>query len=1036
MKFSGWLRLSGLGCLLVLLMACGGGEGSSSSSNGDGLPNTLPASPNERIQLALSTADASVIQPGDADTVMTRALTSYQSTLDQLAPLLKSFYDGLSTEYELVRESYLIQPSVFAMDKTYPLVIGDLGNVLASFGTMGGGRIAGYGYDILAGVKIQNGSRPAQLVHQAVLKRVLAWLVSGDPLTDWTHLSAQQVNIAWSSLPRPNTSGSLPYAEQGMRALSLPFTSLTCDPLALPVKDCAAKAQLVVMGAVDRRLGVDLPLQLTRLKEIIAAKIPVLYLNAHPDGGGPNDAATLSVSADYPRMKALGFAFGELPVKRNYYIQDKVAVKLSVEQLAQRADKIGPLLLRMKEHSYSASYDWSKCVNDACVKPTGFVTEIDNPVNEIMGKLDESNTNGQSFLDTPGQDSLTMKLLVYWSDAYRRTIQYPIDKVRNPGEFQAAYIADSWVSYVRKKGTPQSKLGTFLGDKAPLAPVSSSAEVIEVTLPGRNGMTSIGRFAVPGKPIEVQWLTPPPQGTFQLQINTMEPGTNKKWEPTQDSNGKDQPSSGLRRPMYLRSPSFPLGTEPLTVTSPYGGTLQLQFNGASTASVKLQIKGAGSHPFYDTTQGTPNAQLFFDAVKTTTLGWMEIKTPGLEIHALISKMMEMLEPPASENDVARAKYPNTAKPYYSLKEGVLMSTYLDEAKKYVMEDAYQMTGFITRGLDLSEGVKQFCTQNNWDCTDPTIHVPPVVQHYHHDFRSNCGSMCSGNPIHSSSGFEPRGWGESHEIGHNLQRFKVYDGMSIEVSNNIFPMHKKWRMFRDLGRTAVGYYNELGDTQIVFDLLKTAQSETNKTAAVRQRLWTNPAYAAQNRARLYFYMQWVFIYYETLRESGLTESKAWDQAWDVFPLLYLQLRQIESTPAASWTTGTGIKWGFSQYANKPWTSDGPDTSVSPAVFPHHDYLLVALGKITGKDLRGLFDLWGVETTSQGRNQVAALNLKPQANWFYATVCSDDFRAYVRIDMNDSQAKFPSAWGSTPFLTLTANKLACEKATADYLAAQPQ
>jgi hypothetical protein len=66
----------------------------------------------------------------------------------------------------------------------------------------------------------------------------------------------------------------------------------------------------------------------------------------------------------------------------------------------------------------------------------------------------------------------------------------------------------------------------------------------------------------------------------------------------------------------------------------------------------------------------------------------------------------------------------------------------------------------------------------------------------------------------------------------------------------------------------------------------------------------------------------------------------------------------------------------------------------------------------------------------------LNLKPQANWFYATVCSDDFRAYVRIDMNDSQAKFPSAWGSTPFSTPTANKLACEKATADYLAAQPQ
>ena len=1062
MKLSVWPRVSGLGCLLVLLLACGGGESPSSSPSPAPAPNNTlsksptsppansgdsksvngtppPATPDERINLALSTADASVIQPSDADTVIARALTSYQNTRDQNTPLLKAFYDGLSTEFALVRDSYMIQPSVFAMDKTFPLVIGDKGNVLASFGTKGGGRIAGYGYDVLADVKVPNSSPPpTQLAHQPVLKRVLAWLVTGDPLADWTRQSAQNVKVAWASLPRPNTSGSLPYAEQGLRALSVPFTSMTCDPLSAPVKDCAAKAQLVIMGAVDRSLGVnDLSLQLTRLKEIIEAKIPVLYLHAHPNQPSANDGAASSFPSDYPRMKTLGFAFGESPVKSNYFIQDSVAWKLNPEQLARRADTMGAILLKIKEKSFINSYDWSKCTNDDCLKPYGFIVDIDQPVNQIMTKLEETNTNSQSLLDEPGQDSLTMKLIVYWADTYRRSIQYPLDKVKNPVQFQTAYVADSWVSYVRKKGILQPQLGNFLDPKIADAPVSSDFEVVEVTLPGSTGMTAMGRFAVPGKPFEIQWLNPPNNGSYQVQINTMEPGTNKKWEPTQDSSGKEQITSGMRRPLYLKSPGFPLGSEPLTVSSPYGGTLQLRFNGATDKSVKLRIKGVASHPFFDTTQGTPDAQAFFNAVKTTPLGWMEIKMPGLEIHSPINLMMAFLEPPAKEDATARAKYPNSVKPYYSLKDGVLMSKYLDEAKKYVMEDAYQMAGFITRGLDLSEGVKEFCEQKQWNCTDPVIHTPPTVQHFHSDFRSNCGSMCSGNPIHSSSAFEPRAWGESHEIGHNLQRFKVYDGMSTEVSNNIFSVHKKWRVFRDLDRNAIGYYNELRDTQVVFDLLKAAQSQQDPTTAMRQSLWSNTAYAAQNRSRLYFYLQWLFIYYETLRDRGLTEAQAWDRAWDLFPIMYLQLRQIEAIPTSNWTLGTGTPFGFSQYANKPWTSNRADSTVTPVVFPHHDYLLVTLSMITGKDLRGLFDMWGVETSAQGRNQVAALNLKPQDKWFYATACSDDFRAFVRIDMNANnlpQAKFPDSWGANPFLGQSENKLACEKATADYLAAQ--
>ena len=107
--------------------------------------------------------------------------------------------------------------------------------------------------------------------------------------------------------------------------MGIPFNSLSCDPLSDPLKDCAAKAQLVVVGAIDRRMGVDLNTQLQRIQEIVKAQIPILYLNAHPDGGAPNDYARAAFKEDHLRHKAMGFAYGDNPDKRNYYVQDAVS---------------------------------------------------------------------------------------------------------------------------------------------------------------------------------------------------------------------------------------------------------------------------------------------------------------------------------------------------------------------------------------------------------------------------------------------------------------------------------------------------------------------------------------------------------------------------------------------------------------------------------------------------------------------------------------------------------------------------------------
>ena len=117
--------------------------------------------------------------------------------------------------------------------------------------------------------------RPSQKEHKTVFKRVVAWLVTGNPLTDLSSRSANALNVAWSSLPTSstvlytNSKGTKvyrPYASAGMTALGIPFNSLLCDPLLDPLKDCAAKAQLVVVGTIDRRMGVDLNTQLLRLQ--------------------------------------------------------------------------------------------------------------------------------------------------------------------------------------------------------------------------------------------------------------------------------------------------------------------------------------------------------------------------------------------------------------------------------------------------------------------------------------------------------------------------------------------------------------------------------------------------------------------------------------------------------------------------------------------------------------------------------------------------------------------------------------------------
>ena len=102
-------------------------------------------------------------------------------------------------------------------------------------------------------------------------------------------------------------------------------------------------------------------------------------------------------------------------------------------------------------------------------------------------------------------------------------------------------------------------------------------------------------------------------------------------------------------------------------------------------------------------------------------------------------------------------------------------------------------------------------------------------------------------------FGTLGWGETHEIGHNLQpgRLKIHGGKSTEVSNQIFPLHKHYVYRQDSGESLsanrVTYLN-------TFNILQDAVSQSDPYQYVYDAIWANDSYAANNGERMNFYVQ--------------------------------------------------------------------------------------------------------------------------------------------------------------------------------------
>jgi hypothetical protein len=829
--------------------------------------------------------------------------------------LVDAIYAADSTEYLPDRNSQFVIP--VAPDVAQPVIVGDKGKILASLSVAGSGRSAAYGANILESFKGN-----ANLGHVPAFKRLLGWLARGDAAA----ALPATLKIRFSGIDARLLA-------DGFATAGVAVEALACD-FSVPADCAAADADLLVLGSAVT----DVPALETQMRQTLAAGKPVLYV--HTKGWNITEAGR-------KMLAGIGMVFGGSA--GNYWDRDAVAAgragPANLTALAQ-FDNVLPLIGLMASDGWRTDYDWSACGKEDCLAVPGLNAEVLAPSDILRSGIDEYSRAGRNpFTAT---DLTLTRLLLLWADVERLNIRYPMTKEANAKAFLKATVVDSLVAYARPAVNPQPNLGSFMGGAVSLQPVSEVDELISVTLPDKDGFTAIGRFALPGKALTIEAVDP---GALKVSVrfNTMRTGSTRLW--TEEYN----------RPRFISSTPVALAPNtPTVVSSPYGGTLQLSYTGAVPGTVvQLRVRGVARHPFLDAS--VPGADLagFMQALGNTPFDWAEIKLPNAQIHTRVDKMKTALADNGYGADLAR---------------------YLSEFQTLVLEDAYAMVGFSNAGRALPASVTAFCQLKGWDCTDAAIHDrTTTVRHYNADYYADCGIGCSGQPIDIARGLNPRGWTESHELGHILQKtmLNVYDRKTTEVSNNIFPMHKYWQILRESG---VDLDTKRVDYRSAFNMLVAARQDADPSAGAYRRIWGSDAYAAQDSERLAFYLQWVHYWEER------TGDKA--RGWDIFTLLYLHQRLFDK---ADWATYRD-RLGYGRYADRPAVNG-------------NDNLLIALSLITQRDQRPTFDLWGITCSADAKAQVESFGLAQEPALFYANRNTNGHDGVVKVDMSVAAPAWP-------------------------------
>jgi len=789
-----------------------------------------------------------------------------------------------------------------------------------------------------------------------LLQGLIHWLTAGGDTRDG-------LNIITAQVPSRSDSHYFPHNEAIRSWLASHYPDAhqineanRCDYSALSQCIDARKPDLIVLSDIDREglgyAGIE-----AAITQAQAAGIPLLLANYRRE-------ASPLLSPLYQQMGLT--PYGNYWSKLNASQLATSTVMASDSQLAS----VDALLAQLQSGQFDMSWIEECNSNFLDCQGADFLTHFKNGADWLRSAVITLDQQGRSAFTLANADLLKAALLL--ADKYRSDIDYPIDWAE-ASAWQQALFADWLVHYARPRNLGQPDLGEYVTDRSQvlkgsaaryaLPATGTERKTIGVPYPGQ--WTTTGWYVLPGQTVTLTRHDSGP-AIVEVKLNYHRRNTNRAFE-----------QKIYRAPLELATQRLRLAPgASLRFSSPYGGPLYLALSGGEGAlSADIGASGITWHPSISDFSDASQIQRFQTRLQETALPHVDLRSDGAEQHLRRDRLTNAI---AADGDVAS-----------------LLRSIADDHINAV----YTLAGFKIQGKSLAESlpaeVVSACTALlGDDCLDESLHTRSLIQHANYDQNAHCGSGCSGNPWDAAWNISPTGWGDNHELGHNLQtnrlnvqyataadrdNWPAYRSRAGENSNNIFPYFVKWRAhyLRDGNSTPItdGHMNHK-DLFYVFmsDVLQRQDANGNRQVlgANCQPLdsgdryegpWQSNAYAVHNGYRMAFYIQMA------LRADGLTlaDGTRLSNGFNLFTLLYQHSRLFgrHAASAEAWLANRD-RLGFSLF---PYEGHAVYGGSKVSSIPGNDFMLVALSHLTGLDWRSHFELLGLRYSSLAAEQVA-------------------------------------------------------------------
>ncbi|WP_155845279.1 ImpA family metalloprotease [Chitinilyticum aquatile] len=815
----------------------------------------------------------------DHKSILRRAQLLAQQYKQQQQAITADVFNGIQDfSYAPGQHSVTITP--FISTSASPLLVSDSGEVLAAWSQQGSGKAVAYGNDIFSALAAP---APATYLkqHLPILKRVLAWQLTG------------KANTAIGSTIRVAASGySATPVVTTLKAMGWNAEAVSCN--VAEENTCWQNSDLIVFGR-----GVpDNPIVSTLTSRYLSAGKPVLYVHNSWSAGNGQHVLT-----------SMGMIIGGYP--GNYFAGNgiNIAAGLTLADHLKRLDQMGSLAdtLAMLQNDQLV-HDWSDTT------PIG-------PIDDLRAEIRGFDNRGLDIFTQPNTE--LHRLLLLWADVWRPNVHYgPLNKTGPAIDFLRAMASDSWVAFARRYTKTSADQGDYMPAIAQTLAPSSTAEIIEVTIAQGSGNTAIGRGAIPGKPVEIEIVDAAGASSLGVRTNYLRTQGNPL-------------SDNYERPRYPTSGVVPLPTSGTRIfTTPFGGPLFLNYNGAQAGSVvKLRVKGVVKYSHFDFTRTMSATELSEAraAAQRKDFGWQTIKLVGGEVQQVAKFINANADP----------------------------ERYVQTELKGMLFDSNHITNGYSN-MPMSANVAAVCSAFGWTCDGP-LHRAPNVQHFV-GWLAACGFLCSGNPSDGSAAVGGTGWGWSHELGHNtVQRVMSIsfngEGCVTECNNNILASAHMMRQYKLIGVDTGHVTNHPALYQYIVANRASGLTGNDKVLDMQHRLWTMNA---QDPMRA-VHFQLAFLFSRYRANEAIPSMEA---SMDYFTLLTKGDRLV----ARAWDANNKDKYGMGRFT---------DNTIS-----NPDLLFVLSSKIIGRDLRNIFAMYGITLSQTALDSVADLNLPVLPEQFYA------------------------------------------------------